>query len=136
MTVCSFWSVMTYGSMRRTTDVIVQNGLLSIGYDPEARDTQIEPGFWFEWNPTEEWQQYSTWPYRFPLSSTCWVTVVPLWIVLVTLTVPTLWLWRIDRRRAVPGHCLECGYDLRGSIGSERCPECGTPTDSTGSGAK
>ncbi|MHC4088817.1 MAG: hypothetical protein ACYSVY_00790 [Planctomycetota bacterium] len=30
------------------------------------------------------------------------------------------------RRRSRPGHCQSCGYDLRGSAGSARCPECGT----------
>ena len=27
------------------------------------------------------------------------------------------------------GHCRKCGYDLRGSLQSERCPECGWPID-------
>ncbi len=27
------------------------------------------------------------------------------------------------RRR--PGHCIRCDYDLRSSLGSGRCPECG-----------
>jgi len=36
------------------------------------------------------------------------------------------WLWRANR--AVPaGHCLECGYDLRGNPEGVVCPECGTP---------
>lgn len=26
-------------------------------------------------------------------------------------------------------YCLKCGYDLRGSLQSERCPECGWPID-------
>ena len=30
---------------------------------------------------------------------------------------------RIIRRRR--GHCIKCGYDLRGSSGGEVCPECG-----------
>jgi hypothetical protein len=29
------------------------------------------------------------------------------------------------RRRSREGCCKQCGYDLRGSIESERCPECG-----------
>lgn len=28
-----------------------------------------------------------------------------------------------------PGCCHTCGYDLRGSLKSERCPECGRPFD-------
>jgi len=32
-------------------------------------------------------------------------------------------IW-MGRRRAAPGHCRGCGYDLRG-LGGGRCPECG-----------
>src|SRR4051812_31526390 len=31
-------------------------------------------------------------------------------------------LWDADHRRR-SGYCVECGYDLSGSVG--RCPECG-----------
>ena len=29
-------------------------------------------------------------------------------------------------RRRVPGRCVQCGYDIRGSLAFGRCPECGT----------
>jgi hypothetical protein len=52
---------------------------------------------------------------------------VPYWaIILVLLTLPTVWL--LDYRRALVrmsrGLCANCGYDLRGN-GSGICPECG-----------
>ena len=50
--------------------------------------------------------------------------VVPLWLPFVVFLVPTLVLWRHDRR-ARPGHCPNCGYNLTGNV-SGRCPECGT----------
>ncbi len=28
-------------------------------------------------------------------------------------------------RRCVPGYCVRCGYDIRCSLDSNRCPECG-----------
>lgn len=31
-----------------------------------------------------------------------------------------------EERRHLRGQCVSCGYDLRGSDFSERCPECGT----------
>lgn len=54
---------------------------------------------------------------------------IPYWfLVLLTLTAPTLWLWAVVRRlrrngRAAFGLCPLCGYDLRAT--PKRCPECG-----------
>jgi hypothetical protein len=33
------------------------------------------------------------------------------------------------RHRYTHGLCVDCGYDLRGSTGEGRCPECGAPFD-------
>src|SRR5262249_36280793 len=35
------------------------------------------------------------------------------------------WLWLLDRRRPLPGHCRKCNYDLTGNT-SGVCPECRT----------
>jgi hypothetical protein len=51
---------------------------------------------------------------------------LPLWLPLCALLVPTLLLWRRDRRRPRPGFCRQCDYDLTGNV-SGICPECGTP---------
>ena len=40
-----------------------------------------------------------------------------------------------DARRR-QGLCMVCEYDLRGSIQTERCPECGTPFNPSTHGAK
>lgn len=49
---------------------------------------------------------------------------VPHWFLALLLAIlPAIWLRRW-RDRIPPGHCLQCGYDLRAS--EERCPECGT----------
>ncbi|MEW6253162.1 MAG: hypothetical protein AB1716_21195 [Planctomycetota bacterium] len=55
--------------------------------------------------------------------------VVPLWIPLALVGVPTVWCWwRPNRRPCAPG-CRACGYDLTGNV-SGRCPECGCATES------
>ena len=57
------------------------------------------------------------------------VVVVPFYqMALATGLVPLVWLATFTvrrrlRRRATPGLCASCGYDLRASPG--RCPECG-----------
>ena len=48
---------------------------------------------------------------------------LPLWLLFLAVLIPTLLLWRLDRR-PLPGHC-RCGYNLTG-LTSGRCPECGT----------
>jgi hypothetical protein len=72
-------------------------------------------------------------------ANTCRGIRLPLWMIaLVALSLPAHWLMRALRARGrwKRGHCVVCGYDLRGS--TSRCPECGTPiaADSgTGPGA-
>jgi hypothetical protein len=53
------------------------------------------------------------------------LVVMPLWMLLVVVAVPTAVLWWRDRRRIPAGHCRQCGYNLTGNV-SGRCPECGT----------
>ncbi len=51
---------------------------------------------------------------------------VPLSIVFLGFSawpIVAFCLWH--RQRYPVGHCPACGYDLRGSVGSVSCPECG-----------
>ena len=43
-------------------------------------------------------------------------------------------IWLFYQLSQPPDHCCQhCGYDLRGSVGKESCPECGTPIADTAS---
>ena len=60
-----------------------------------------------------------------PISCGFTAVGVPLWAPLVLFSLlPAVRLWR-RRKRAKPGTCPACGYDLRATPG--RCPECGRP---------
>lgn len=48
---------------------------------------------------------------------------VPLGLPFLVLLVPTLLLWRRDRREHRPGFCRRCNYDLTANT-SGVCPEC------------
>jgi hypothetical protein len=55
------------------------------------------------------------------------IWVVPIWILLVLIAIPTVrafWAASCGCR----GGCSRCGYDLTGNM-SGRCPECGQSTD-------
>lgn len=49
---------------------------------------------------------------------------LPLWLMLLAVSLPTLFLWRRDRRRIPLGHCKRCRYNLTGNT-TGVCPECG-----------
>ena len=56
---------------------------------------------------------------------------VPYWsLACLTLVLPTTWALR--RKRAGPGLCPSCGYDLCAT--PDRCPECGEPAAPAGVG--
>jgi hypothetical protein len=63
-----------------------------------------------------------------PARDTLINVLVPYWMIAVAAILPPLawirWRWRRSRH-ASPGHCPQCGYDLRATV--ERCPECGRP---------
>src|SRR4051794_39652047 len=59
---------------------------------------------------------------------------VPHWFLALVLgALPAAWATgAVRRRRARPGLCRSCGYDLRAS--PDRCPECGTPVTPAATG--
>ena len=54
--------------------------------------------------------------------------VVPLWIPLSLVVIPTAFLFWCDRRRVSARCCQACGYDLTGNT-SGVCPECGVKVE-------
>ena len=77
-------------------------------------------GFWIEW---QGWQ---------PSETSGWVWRAQYWMLFwLSLGVPSLWILEHVRRRSrIVGRCTACGYDLRAT--PDRCPECGTPSTSSG----
>jgi hypothetical protein len=82
------------------------------------------PG-WYWHFPTPGFVHFATTiPTR---TSDDWFLSLPYWLVtLLAAVLPGFRIVRtwLHRRRALPGHCRVCGYDVRATPG--RCPECGT----------
>jgi hypothetical protein len=87
------------------------------------------------WLPSHEWMTEqrtilvvlyggSIYVANLSTDSECYSVRLPLWLPFLVLVIPTLLLWRRDRRRPHPGFCRRCDYDLTGNT-SGRCPECG-----------
>ncbi|MEX0775164.1 MAG: hypothetical protein WD042_05560 [Phycisphaeraceae bacterium] len=51
--------------------------------------------------------------------------IVPFWFLTTLLALALILVWR-KTRKAKPGRCPKCGYDLRGQKPGDHCPECGT----------
>ena len=87
-----------------------------------------ESGLYLKREPSSQWHLFNF--AHLPsvdelLPSYYWVAL-PFWFPFVVLLIPTLLLWRRDRRKPRPGSCRRCDYDLTGNT-TGRCPECGTP---------
>lgn len=95
-----------------------------------------------------EWNDWSNWRFagigfchddRHPMGGLvstpydCRGIFIPNWLMILIMAIP--WTnryrrWRLARRFR-PGHCPDCGYDLRGSPPTGilvECPECGNAT--------
>jgi hypothetical protein len=90
------------------------------GWHSNVRRTQDSFHWWFDW--------FS--------SPRMWSFGVPIWTLAGASLVPTVVVWRLDRRarrRARINHCPTCNYDRGGLPAASPCPECGaipatTPT--------
>jgi hypothetical protein len=71
-----------------------------------------------------EYRHFEWWLRTFSRSLPGSEVSVPLWMPFLLVAAPTMFLWLRDRRRVLPGHCGQCGYDLTGNT-SGVCPECG-----------
>lgn len=92
--------------------------------------TSIHPVGWRSGPCDLPWNDIASygfvWPQLDPDLTYTYV-VIPLWLLLLTALILTVFLWYRDRRRVPVGHCRKCGYDLTGNV-SGLCPECGTAT--------
>jgi hypothetical protein len=93
-------------------------------YNPERWYVHIRTSSWQAARPVPvfssswgsgNWRQFS---YSY--------LILPLWIPLIIMSTPTVFLFLLDHRRIPPGHCQRCRYDLTGNT-SGMCPECGKP---------
>ncbi len=69
----------------------------------------------------EQWRPLAVVP--FLLESIQFMKLLKLG--LVTVIAFALWLWWKKHLAFPVGCCQECGYDLQGHQGNEKCPECG-----------
>jgi hypothetical protein len=126
--VCSGWWTIGFGwvSREESAAVWIGCGLTSYLQRPRERWDTAE-GYWARHQPPG-WlsPHYPMVPAIVRSYSGHWQLFLPLWLPFLILLVPTLLLWRRDRRKPRPGFCRRCDYDLTGNT-SGRCPECGTP---------
>lgn len=67
------------------------------------------------------------WWFGWESDSNGWYIGFPLWLPILLFSIWPVnnmihWVQNVSLQ---PGFCADCGYDLRGSVGSAACPECG-----------
>ncbi len=104
----------------QTVMLAVGHGCLMVGHDDKPTVSE----WWVERSRPQAPRVY--WMPDYSRGS--WLmlsaTIIPLWIPFLIVAIPTLLLWRRDRRPPA-NHCQSCGYNLTGNV-SGVCPECGT----------
>ena len=138
----AYWASRPDGSKCVSIHVFLVRGQFEVGYTvsdlDRERPQQAESGWdisniylcpWREqlgldWPRLRSYSgtRFPTFDYLPPSKTTEFS--LPLWLPFLALLIPTLLLWRRERKPR-RGHCRRCDYDLTGNV-SGVCPECGT----------
>ena len=129
---CTWNTCLTWTSLGRFHRVELYSGSIRwlhwhdhVPYSTVARANSFPPGFRTDYIHDGRWHVFVL-PYRETVRTNT-RTLIPLWLPLVIVAMPTASLFWLDRRRRIPpGHCQRCGYNLTGNI-SGICSECGEP---------
>lgn len=118
--------------------VIVDSGIKNASISGQAYGWPLRSwaGYFITANPTGRITAWVQVPWRSQREFLPYLPLLP-GVLVNTVLFAAVWMGallavrRLVRRRAKPGTCEECGYDLRGLSG-EKCPECGAAMAATG----
>ena len=117
-----YWVIATDS---RSYRALFGGGTLRIDYWSGRMPAWALPQSGWTWAP--EYELIWDWP-KFILTDGSPLPtaklVLPLWTVLALSGLLTTLAWGGRARKHPPGHCQQCGYDLKGNV-SGTCPECG-----------
>jgi RNA polymerase subunit RPABC4/transcription elongation factor Spt4 len=123
---------LTFGGMvgNFSTYVMLHRGRLALGWVEPFSISQFRDLLF--WSSDEQGFRIEWWWAKFrPVSGyTEHQLFIPIWFFVLLTAIPTLLMFRTDRRRAREarlGFCRKCGYSRTGLSDDRACPECGSP---------